>query len=389
MLKGQKRVLLVGPLPPKKRTKVTGVQVAFSLFVDSLLNEKNVQIKVINTAGGGRSIGNFNLRRIKQLLVPVFRTCYEIPSSELVYLVISSSWWGFLKDAILVWSASLMKKRVVIHLHGGGYQNFYDNLSPMKRYFVKKTIDQVDKIIVLGDSLREQFYFVEDVSKTNVVPNGVPEIIDRNDFNGKQIPVHGPINILFLSNLIPEKGYWDLLEACRILHQDCQLPVRCHFAGAFAQINGASTSTNRRPGNSAEKDFFETIERWKLDDVVTYHGVVTGESKNELLRRCHLFVLPTYYPWEGQPLSIIEAMACGTPIITTKHKAIPDVVIEGENGIFVQPKDPSSIVRAIKWFIFHPSKYHEFSLASFHRYQTHYKQELFLRRLKEVVISDN
>ena len=45
-----------------------------------------------------------------------------------------------------------------------------------------------------------------------------------------------------------------------------------------------------------------------------------------------MLVLPTLYPWEGQPLSIIEAMACGTPVISTEHAGIPEEIIQGETG---------------------------------------------------------
>ena len=58
-----------------------------------------------------------------------------------------------------------------------------------------------------------------------------------------------------------------------------------------------------------------------------------GEQKRKLLKECYIFALPTRYPNEGQPISILEAMGNGMFIITTNHAGIPDIVEDGVNGI--------------------------------------------------------
>lgn len=64
-----------------------------------------------------------------------------------------------------------------------------------------------------------------------------------------------------------------------------------------------------------------------------------GEQKRELLKKCYLFALPTRYPNEGQPISILEAMGNGMFIITTDHAGIPDIVEDGVNGIVMKNKE--------------------------------------------------
>lgn len=54
---------------------------------------------------------------------------------------------------------------------------------------------------------------------------------------------------------------------------------------------------------------------------------------------CYIFVLPTRYPNEGQPIGILEAMGNGMLIITTDHAGIPDIVMDGVNGIVVSGAD--------------------------------------------------
>ena len=83
-----------------------------------------------------------------------------------------------------------------------------------------------------------------------------------------------------------------------------------------------------------EKSFFDQfVAENKLEDYITYHGVVGGKEKQELLDRCDFFALLTTYPNEGQPISILEAMGNGMVIITTDHAGIADIVKNGENGI--------------------------------------------------------
>lgn len=83
----------------------------------------------------------------------------------------------------------------------------------------------------------------------------------------------------------------------------------------------------------SEKEYFDSyVKENKLEEYITYHGIVGGESKRNLLKECYIFALPTRYPNEGQPISILEAMGNGMFIISTDHAGIPDIV-GTENGI--------------------------------------------------------
>ena len=84
-----------------------------------------------------------------------------------------------------------------------------------------------------------------------------------------------------------------------------------------------------------------------LDAYVTYHGIVDGEKKRDLLKLCDFFALPTRYPNEGQPISILEAMGSGMFVITTDHAGIPDIVENGVNGIVI-PKDSLDVEQCFR-----------------------------------------
>jgi glycosyltransferase involved in cell wall biosynthesis len=74
-----------------------------------------------------------------------------------------------------------------------------------------------------------------------------------------------------------------------------------------------------------------------------YHGTVHGARKQELLREAHVFCLPTYYPYEGQPISILEAYASGCAVITTDHSGIFDIFADGVNGYAVPKQSPPQL----------------------------------------------
>ena len=81
---------------------------------------------------------------------------------------------------------------------------------------------------------------------------------------------------------------------------------------------------------------------------VEYLGVVRGEAKEELLRWSNIFVLPTYFQMEGQPISILEAMVMRNCIVTTEHAGIPDIVKEKINGYFCEARSAESLATTFR-----------------------------------------
>ena len=139
------------------------------------------------------------------------------------------------------------------------------------------------------------------------------------------------LRILFLSNLILEKGILDLLEALKILKS----------AGVTFSANIAGDM------DESLRERFEAYMK-ELEGFVEYAGVVSGHEKRDLFAGANVFVLPTYYSVEGQPISVLEAMATGNIIVTTEHGGMPDIVENGRNGFFVEKRDPESIADRLR-----------------------------------------
>ena len=66
------------------------------------------------------------------------------------------------------------------------------------------------------------------------------------------------------------------------------------------------------------------------------------------LQVADVFVLPTFYPFEGQPLVLLEALAAGVPVVSTFHAGIPETVRNEKEGLLVPANDPPALAGAIR-----------------------------------------
>lgn len=148
-------------------------------------------------------------------------------------------------------------------------------------------------------------------------------------------PLPQESGFLCISRLIRDKGVVEYLEAARKLHQR-RSDVKCVLVGPF--------DTNP----SAIKP--EELQPYIDDGSVEY----VGEQKDvqPYLRACTAYVLPSYH--EGTPKTVLEAMACGRPAITTDAPGCRETVTDGVNGFLVPVKDVDAIVDAMEIILDEP-----------------------------------
>ena len=350
--------------------------------------ERKLPFRVINLSGGEhiRPEGGFSLRRLIQLLKPFCKALSLVSGQKNLYLSAAQNWAGFLRDSIFILLATIGRQRIVIHVHGGNYDGFYASLSPLQQYVVRAFLKPVDTILILGKSLYGMFDFEPALrDKIQIVFNGLPYDIEELSAKPKHLPSEEQERpkLLFLSNLIVSKGYLQVLEALHILVHDLKIDAECHFCGNFVL---ASDICPYSTSEEAEADFLHRIEKLGLGEHALWHGPVDGNRKLRFLQESHFFLLPTRYVYEGQPISIIEALAFGLVVITTPYRTIPEMVEEGKVAELISFDQPEEIARAIESYIRDPGKFEAMSRASIDRYRKTFTREQHLNKLIPLIL---
>lgn len=139
-----------------------------------------------------------------------------------------------------------------------------------------------------------------------------------------------PILILFSARLLWDKGIGEFIEAARVLKRQNQ-SLRFVIAGRVDKGNPSSVSE----GKMAE---------WCEEGIVEYWG--QRADMPQVLARTHIVCLPSFYG-EGIPKSLIEAAACGRPIVTTDTPGCHEIVSDGDNGFLVPVRDVPALIAAL------------------------------------------
>lgn len=315
----KKRICFIAQFPPPMH--------GLSKAVETLYNS---EINTVVNPNGEFEFEKVDITNNKNFLKNLLKISKS--KADLFYFTISQTKGGNLRDLVIFKLLELQHKKCLIHLHGGYYRQLVDNdMAGWQRKANYKAIKKLAGVIVLSKSLKKIFKGMIDDDKIFVVENCVDDqyLLTDREIEEKLATLRDKkvLHVLWLSNFIRSKGYPFVLEMAKAEKErvDAGGEKRFHFdfAGKFFE--------------DSEKAYFENyVKENKLEEYITYHGIVGGEKKRELLKLCDIFALPTRYPNEGQPISILEAMGNGMFIITTDHAGIPDIVTNQSNGIVLK-----------------------------------------------------
>ena len=187
--------------------------------------------------------------------------------------------------------------------------------------------------IVLGESQRAIYRGVVADERIHVIPNFAQDslftTIDRIDANFERTT---PLRVLFLSNLLPGKGYDELVDAFIGLDETSKASMRLDLAGAFESDRARAQLLAKVAGEPRIQ--------------LPRHGV--GRTQAGAAGRGSS-VLPAHVlSVRGQPISILEAYASGCAVITTNHSGIPDVFRDGTNGFQVETRSVADLRAALE-----------------------------------------
>ena len=104
--------------------------------------------------------------------------------------------------------------------------------------------------------------------------------------------------------------------------------------------------------------------------------------------RMLLLVLPTYFVSEGHPGAIIEAMQAGVPVISTQHRAIPELITNGQNGFLIPPHNSEKLAAAIQKLVLSPSLQERMSEANRLKAQM-FRSDVVVPKILEYIFQDS
>lgn len=282
------------------------------------------------------SIGNElgkKLNFIKPLIViiDVIRLAWKClnTSVDCVHLNPSLNAKSLLRDGLFLITLSIMNVKTVVFFHGWGVKEAeVIKNDPFLRRLFKWVFGKATVIIVLASTFRK--FLVEMGFDSNRIR------VFSTMFEGKYFqnvvpaPRQNGRTILFLSRFVRAKGIYEVVEAFALI------------ANKFQDVRLILAGDGPEQGNIRNR-----IEELGLSNRVSLPGYLRGYEKTRVLMAADLFVFPTYYG-EGCPLSLLEAMAAGTAVITTSVGGIPDVFADGRNGILLKQVDAVSVAGAIE-----------------------------------------
>jgi glycosyltransferase involved in cell wall biosynthesis len=187
--------------------------------------------------------------------------------------------------------------------------------------------------------------------------------VDTRRFDPGATPApEPPVKVIVVSRLLREKGIEELVEAARLLRS----------RGVQARFLVAGDLDPGNPSSFAGPD----LERWRLEGVVEFLG--HRDDVPELLRAAHIACLPSWR--EGTPRSLLEAMACGLPIVTTDVPGCREVARNGDNAVLVAPRNPAALAEGLRTLIESPDLRAQMGRRSRQRACTEFSQEQVLER---------
>ncbi len=358
----KKKIIFLGPLPPP----YMGPSLATEVLLNSKLKDEFDLIHLDTSDHRGlETLGAIDFWNI-YLPLKFYLSLIKLiitKKPDLVYIPISQATLGYLKDSIFIIISKLFRRKVVCHLRGGNFKNWLNTASLATNWYVIKVHALVDAQIVLGENLKYLFKDIVPDEKIFVVPNGKDITYNPKSQHNENIKV------LYLANMIRTKGVLDVLYAIPQVY--AKFPnVEFLFGGDWN-----------------EDDVKKEMEAYLLEHPhlpIKLLGMVCGKDKSDALNTAEIFVFPTYYPPEGHPWVIVEAMANGLPIITTDHAAISESVMNNINGFLVEKQNPNDIAEKIIILLQNNNLRKNMGLESLKHYQEKFTEEKMVENISLV-----
>jgi glycosyltransferase involved in cell wall biosynthesis len=263
----------------------------------------------------------------------------------------------FWRASLFIGIAALADCPVILQLHGGGFERFYDASSTPARALIRACFARAAWVLAPCEAQRAWVQSLARGAHAVCLPPPVPLApLAAHESRSSMV--------LFLGRLEQAKGVFDLLEALASLR--AAVPdVRLVCAGE---------------GDRAGVERY--AERLGIADAVKFTGVVGPSGKRALLESAAAFALPSYA--EGLPVSLLEAMSAGVPVVASPVGDIPEVVVDGVTGFLAAPGDTAALARSLRKLLLDRALGARIGAAARESVRLRFAPERAIARLEEI-----
>lgn len=230
----------------------------------------------------------------------------------------SASYGSFLRKSIVLKIVKLFNKKVIFHVHGAEFELFYKKSTSFVQKFITNILNQADLIIVLSKKWKNIISNICTNNNVSILYNPT-EIQELNHIPSEII------RLLFMGRIEKRKGVYEIIESAKYIKND-NIIISLYGDGDVAE-------------------FKTLVQESSVEDKIKINGWILGDKKREVYDNSDVLLLPSFN--EGLPMSILEAMSYGLPVISTPIAGIPEAVEDGVNGFLIQPGDSKALAEKI------------------------------------------
>lgn len=339
------RVLMLGPA----RSVNGGVSAVVNNYYSAGLDKK-IDLQYIGTMEDGGKIHKLfvAVKALGKFIVKVF-WC------EVVHIHMASD-VSIYRKTPFIWLTKVFGKKLVIQQHGGNIQQFYySECGKGKQKFIQKTLRKADAFLVVAPYLKDIFKDIVEEEKIEILTNAIEIPKEAEQDYSKQ-------KLLFLGRLCKEKGIGELLEAVQDLKKEFQR-LELFLGGVWV-----------------DEELKKKAE--ECGDFVHYLGWIDAKKKDEYLRYCNIFVLPTYF--EGLPMSLLEGMAYGCACVACEVGGIPQLMTDRKDGLLIPAKEVQELKGALRELLQDQNLQKELGESARKRIEENYEISKRVDRLTEI-----
>ena len=231
---------------------------------------------------------------------------------------------SFYRKIPFIYISHLLNKKIINHIHGANFEEFYDNAPNYKKRMIQNSYNKCNYLIALSEEWKVKLNKIVSEDKIVVIENysilNKEAILEREKKDNNN-------QVLFLGELGERKGCYDIPEVVKAV-SDVIPNVKFILCG-----------------DGEQEKIKNKLREYNIESKVEFPGWVRGNEKDKIMKESDILFLPSYN--EGMPMAILDSMGYGLPIVSTTVGGIPKIVKNGINGYIYEPGDTVNFSKSI------------------------------------------